>query len=100
MFLFLFTRPSDYRNLARDIKGTQEDQWCAWVEGVGYECNGWRHARRIIDEATQLGKDIGSKIPVTAPSRTPPAGRTEARQAALSWAGLVRIFLKASRRSR
>ena len=66
-FLFLFTRPSDYRNLARDIKGTLEDQWCAWAEVVGYECDRWRHARRIIDEAKQLGEDIGSKIPVTAP---------------------------------
>jgi hypothetical protein len=67
VFLFLFTRPSDYRNLARDIKGTLEDQWCAWVEVVGYECDRWRHARRIIDEAAQLGEDIGSKITVTAP---------------------------------
>jgi hypothetical protein len=38
-----------------------------WAEVVGYECDRWRHARRIIDEAKQLGEDIGSKIPVTAP---------------------------------
>jgi hypothetical protein len=67
LFLFLFTRPGDYRNLARDIKGTLEDQWCAWAEVVGYECDRWRHARRIIDEAKQIGEDIGSKFPGTAP---------------------------------
>jgi hypothetical protein len=67
VFLFLFTRPSDYRNLARDIAGTLEDQWCAWVEVVGYECDRWRHARRIIDEAKQFGEEIGSKIPVAPP---------------------------------
>ena len=67
VFLFLFTRPSDYRNLARDIKGTLEDQWCAWVELVGYECDRWRHARRIIDEAKELGERIESQLPATAP---------------------------------
>ena len=67
IFLFLFTRPSDYRNLLRDISGTLENQWCAWSEVVGNECDRWRHARRIIDEARQFGEDIGSRIPVTAP---------------------------------
>lgn len=67
VFLFLFTRPGDYRNLARDIKGTLEDQWCAWAELVGYECDRWRHARRIIDEAKALGEEIESRLPATAP---------------------------------
>lgn len=69
-FLFLFTRPSDYRNLQRDIAGTLEDQWCAWSEVVGNECDRWRHARRIIDEARQFGEELGAKIPVTAPSES------------------------------
>ena len=67
LFLFLFTRPSDYRNLARDIGGTLEDQWCAWIELVGHECDRWRHARRIIDEAKQLGEEIGANIPEAPP---------------------------------
>lgn len=67
VFLFLFTRPSDYRNLLRDISGTLEDQWCAWSEVVGNECARWRHARRIIDEAKQFGEELGSRLPVTAP---------------------------------
>ena len=67
VFLFLFTRPSDYRNLMRDISGTFEDQWCAWSELIGNECDRWRHARRIIDEAKQFGEELGSKIPVTPP---------------------------------
>jgi hypothetical protein len=67
VFLFLFTRPSDYRNLRRDISGTFEDQWCAWSEVIGNECDRWRHARRIIDEARQFGEELGSRIPVTAP---------------------------------
>ena len=67
VFLFLFTRPSDYRNLMRDISGTFEDQWCAWSEVIGNECDRWRHARRIIDEAKQFGEELGSRIPVTAP---------------------------------
>lgn len=67
LIVFLFTRPSDYRNLLRDISGTLEDQWCAWSEVVGNECDRWRHARRIIDEAKQFGEEIGSRIPVTAP---------------------------------
>ena len=66
-FLFLFTRPSDYRNLQRDISGTLEDQWCAWSELIGNECDRWRHARRIIDEAREFGEELGSKIPVTPP---------------------------------
>ena len=70
-FLFLFTQPSDYRNLLRDISGTLEDQWCAWSEVVGNECDRWRHARRIIDEATRFGEELGSKIPVSAPSSAP-----------------------------
>jgi hypothetical protein len=68
VFLFLFTRPSDYRNLLRDISGTLEDQWCAWSQVLGNECDRWRHARRIIDEAKQFGEELGSKIPVTAPA--------------------------------
>ena len=67
VFLFLFTRPGDYRNLIRDISGTFEDQWCAWSTVVGYECDRWRHARRIIDEAKQFGEELGSRLPVTAP---------------------------------
>lgn len=67
VFLFLFTRPGDYRNLIRDISGTIEDQWCAWSKVVGYECDRWRHARRFIDEAKQFGKEIGARLPVTAP---------------------------------
>jgi len=34
---------------------------------VGYECDRWRHARRIIDEAKQFGEELGSRLPVTAP---------------------------------
>ena len=30
-FLFLFTQPSDYRNLLRDISGTLEDQWLSLI---------------------------------------------------------------------
>lgn len=67
VFLFLFTRPSDYRGLARDISGTVEDQWCAWTQLIGNECDRWRHARRIIDEAKALGQELGSRIPATAP---------------------------------
>ncbi|NIM71731.1 MAG: hypothetical protein GTO67_03670 [Gammaproteobacteria bacterium] len=70
LFLFLFTRPSDYRNLLRDISGTFEDQWCAWSEVFGNECDRWRHARRIIDEARQFGEELGSKISVTAPKQS------------------------------
>lgn len=65
--VFLFTRPSDYRNLWRDISGTLEDQWCAWSELVGNECGRWRHARRIIDEVKQFGEEVESRFPVTAP---------------------------------
>lgn len=64
---FLFTRPSDYRNLIRDIGGTLEDQWCAWAEVVGHECDRWRHARRLIDEARRIGEGIGSRLPETPP---------------------------------
>ena len=71
VLVFLFTRPSDYRNLQRDISGTLEDQWCAWSEVVGNECDRWRHARRIIDEAKQFGEELGSKIPVTEPIEHP-----------------------------
>jgi hypothetical protein len=71
VFLFLFTRPSDYRNLLRDISGTLEDQWCAWSEVVGNECDRWRHARRIIDEAKRFGEELGSKIPMSASSESP-----------------------------
>ena len=67
VFLFLFTRPGDYRNLIRDISGTIEDQWCAWSKIVGYKCDRWRHARRIIDEAKQFGEELGSRLPATAP---------------------------------
>ncbi len=67
VFVFLFTRPSHYRNLLRDISGTLEDQWCAWSEVVGNECDRWRHARRIIDEAKQIGEELSSRLPVTAP---------------------------------
>ena len=83
-FLFLFTRPSDYRNLQRDIAGTLEDQWCAWSEVVGNECvdrsvdlhcgdRGCTVPQRQqdlaqLDEARQFGEELGSKIPVTAPS--------------------------------
>jgi hypothetical protein len=67
VFLFLFTRPSDYRNLLRDISGTLEDQWCAWSELIGYECDRWRHAHRIIDEAKQLGEEIKARLPEAAP---------------------------------
>lgn len=65
--LFLFTRPGDYRNLIRDISGTIEDQWCAWSKVVGYKCDRWRHARRIIDEAKRFGEELGSRLPVTGP---------------------------------
>lgn len=68
VFLFLFTRPSDYRNLRKDISGTLEDQWCAWSEVVGNECDRWRHAHRIIDKARQFREELGSRIPVTAPA--------------------------------
>lgn len=68
IFLFLFTRPSDYRNLLRDISGTFEDQWCAWSEVIGNECDRWRHAHRIIDEARRFGEELGARIPVTAPA--------------------------------
>lgn len=64
---FLFTRPSDYRNIARDVGGTLEDQWCAWAEVVGHQCDRWRHARRLIDEARRIGDDIGSRLPETPP---------------------------------
>jgi hypothetical protein len=67
VFLFLFTRPSDYRNLLGDLSGTLEDQWCAWSRAVGNECSRWRHARRIIGEAKQFGEELGSRIPVMAP---------------------------------
>ncbi len=67
VFLFLFTRPGDYRNLIRDISGTFEDQWCAWSKVVDYERDRWRHARRIIDETKRLGEEFGSRLPVTAP---------------------------------
>lgn len=67
VFLFLFTQPSDYRNLRRDVSGTIEDQWCAWSEVIGNECDRWRHARRIIDETRQFGEELKSRIPVTAP---------------------------------
>jgi len=67
VFLFLFTRPSDYRNLLRDVSGTLEDQWCAWSRVVGYECDRWRHARRIIDEAKQFGEELGGRLPESAP---------------------------------
>lgn len=67
VFLFLFTRPSDYRNLLRDISGTLEDQWCAWSQVVGYECDRWRHARRIIDGAKQFGEEIKARLPNAAP---------------------------------
>jgi hypothetical protein len=67
VFLFLFTRPSDYRNLLRDISGTLEDQWCAWSQLVGYECDRWRHAHRIIDEAKQFGEHLRSRLPAAAP---------------------------------
>ncbi len=67
VFLFIFTRPSDNRNLLKDISGTLEDQWCAWSQVVGNECDRWRHARRIIDKAKQFGEELGARIPVTAP---------------------------------
>lgn len=67
VFLFIFTRPIEYRNVARDFPGTLEDQWCAWVETVGHECDRWRHARRLIDEAKQIGETIESRLPATPP---------------------------------
>jgi hypothetical protein len=67
VFLFLFTRPSDYRNLLRDISGTLEDQWCAWTQLIGYECDRWRHAHRIIDEAKEFGEELRARLPKGAP---------------------------------
>jgi len=45
VFLFLFTRPAEYRNLARNVSGTLENQWCAWTALVGHKCDRRRHAR-------------------------------------------------------
>jgi len=73
--VFLFTRPSDYRNLWRDVSGSLEDQWCAWSELVGNECDRWRHARRIIDEVKQFGEEVESRFPATAPNEN--AGRRQ-----------------------
>jgi hypothetical protein len=66
-FLLLFTRPSDYRNLLRDISGTLEDQWCAWSQLFSYECDRWRHAHGIIDEARQFGEQLRARLPDAAP---------------------------------
>lgn len=75
MVVFVFTRPGDYTGLARDITGTLENQWCAWTELLGNDCDRWTHARRIIDEAKELGHELRSRI-----SATPTPEDAEPRQ--------------------
>ena len=67
VFLFLFTRPSDYRNLVSNISGTLENQWCAWSQLVGHECDRWRHGSRFIDGAREFGERLRSRLPPVAP---------------------------------
>lgn len=67
LFMFLFTRPSDYRGIYRDVAGTFEDQWCAWSEVVGNRCDRWRKARSLIDEVKKLGQKIEEHLPTTPP---------------------------------
>lgn len=67
VFLFLFTRPDDYRRIYRDVAGTLEDQWCAWAEPFGHRCDRWRKVRSALDEARELGEEIKDSLPAIAP---------------------------------
>lgn len=67
VFLFLFTRPDDYRRIYRDVAGTLEDQWCAWSEPFGHRCDRWRKVRSVFDEARDLGEEIKDRLPAIAP---------------------------------